>query len=141
MTTARLAISMCLFAVMMASMAEEKNAVSIVGEYTLISGKKLGMKVDGAALKGKYIIEKDKIIIESETKFVIGYKISTKAKPAHIDLEILEGPEGTKGEKSLGIVERTGDDLKLTYSLEKGMRPKDFDEKEAMSFLFKIKGK
>jgi len=38
-------------------------------------------------------------------------------------------------------VERTGDDLKLAYSLEKGMRPKDFDEKEAMSFLFKIKGK
>ena len=75
------------------------------------------------------------------TKFVIGYTLNPKATPPSIDLEILEGPEGTKGEKAHGIVERKGDDLRIAYAFEKDKRPKDFDGKDGMLFIFKVKGK
>ena len=57
--------------------------------------------------------------------------------PAQVDMEILEGPEGSKGSKAVGIVELKGDVLKLAYSLDKEKRPKDFDGKTG--FYFELK--
>lgn len=130
-----------LFALTTAPAADDKE-LSIVGEWTLISGKKFGANIDEQSKKGSYTIDKEKVtIVAGDAKFVIAYKLNTKAKPAAIDMEILEGPEGTKGEKALGIVERTGDEFKLAYLLEKEKRAKDFDGKDGMLFTFKAKGK
>ena len=110
----------------------------LAGTYTLVSGKKNGTAVDDAAKKAEYTATGDKFTIKGgEYKFVIGYTLDAKAKPVDIDMEILEGPDSSKGAKALGIVEMKGDTLKLAYSLEKDKRPKDFDGKTG--FLFELK--
>ncbi len=118
--------------------AEEKAAPSIEGKYTLQSGKKFGANPDEKAMKADYKIDKDTITIHhNDVKFVMSYKIDASAKPMKIDMEIIEGPEGIKGSKALGIVEKNGDELKLAYSLEKEKRPADFDGKDGMAFVLK----
>lgn len=108
------------------------------GKYTLVSGKKNGTPVDEEAKKGKYTFTADKITIEGMgVKFVMGYKIDPKATPMAIDMEILEGPEGTKGSKAAGIIEAKDDTLKLAYTMEKDKRPKGFDGKEGFHFELK----
>ena len=116
--------------------ADEKLDLS--GTYTLAAGKKNGSDVDETAKKAQYTVTADKFTIKGgEVKFVMGYKLDAKATPAQIDMEILEGPEGTKGTKAVGIVERKGDTLKIAYSLDKEKRPKDFDGKTG--FYFELK--
>jgi uncharacterized protein (TIGR03067 family) len=66
--------------------------------------------------------------------FSIGYKLDAKTNPINIEMEILDGPDGTKGIKASGIVELKGDVLKLAYIMEKDKRPKNFDGKEGLTF-------
>ena len=118
--------------------AADDKAADLTGTYTLVSGKKNGAAVDDTAKKAEYTATADKFTITGgEFKFVMGYKIDPKAAPVAIDMEILEGPDGAKGSKALGIIEVKGDTLKLAYSLEKDKRPKDFDGKTG--FLFELK--
>jgi uncharacterized protein (TIGR03067 family) len=124
--------------------AEEKkkedkgDGLKLEGTYALVGGKKNGMAVDDDAKKSKFTFTADKITIEGMgVKFVMGYKLDAKATPATIDMVILEGPEGTKGAKALGIIEVKEDVLKLAYSIEKEKRPKTFDGKEGFFFEFK----
>ena len=117
---------------------DKGDASKLEGKYTLVSGKKNGAAIDEEAKKGKFSITAEKITIEGMgVKFVMGYKVDAKASPMTIDMEILEGPEGTKGSKALGILEMKDDTLKLAYSLDKDKRPKDFDGKAG--FLFELK--
>jgi len=93
-----------------------------------------------------YPITSNTITIKNpDIKFVMGYKLDLTTTPINIDMEILEGPEGTKGAKASGIIEVKGDILKLAYSVEKDKekekekekRPKNFDGKEGNMFEFK----
>jgi uncharacterized protein (TIGR03067 family) len=118
---------------------DKADAPKLEGKYTLVSGKKNGTAVtDEMSKKAEYIFEKDKIIIKGgDGQFVMSYKLDPKATPIGIDMEIVEGPEGTKGSKAEGIVELKGDELKLAYSMDAGKRPKDFSGKEGHLFVFK----
>jgi uncharacterized protein (TIGR03067 family) len=90
--------------------------------------KKDGKKDDDAKKDNKALI------------FSIGYKLDANTNPINIEMEILDGPEGTKGIKTSGIVELKGDVLKLAYIMEKDKRPKTFDGKEGLMFeLHKLK--
>jgi uncharacterized protein (TIGR03067 family) len=121
-----------------AGLAAQDEAPKIEGKYKLTAGKRDGKEIGDESKKGEYTITGDKITIKGQdAKFVMGYKIDPKTKPMNIDMEILEGVEGTKGAKAEGIVEMKGDVLKLAYSTEKGKRPKDFDGKEGFMFEFK----
>ena len=114
------------------------DKLDLSGKYTLVGGKKNGSDVDDTAKKAQYTVTADKITISGEDrKFVIGYKLDAKATPAAVDMEILEGPEGSKGAKAVGIAELKGDVLKLAYTLDKDKRPKDFDGKTG--FYFELK--
>jgi uncharacterized protein (TIGR03067 family) len=116
----------------------DSDTAKLEGKYTLVSGKKNGAAIDEDAKKSKISFTTDTITIEGMgVKFVMGYKADTKASPMTIDLLILEGPEGTKGAKAIGIFEFKDDVLKLAYSLDKEKRPKDFDGKAG--FLFELK--
>ena len=53
------------------------------------------------------------------------YKLDAKAKPAHIDLTVTEGPG--KGRKSLGILKLEADQLTLAFQRPADARPKDFE--------------
>ncbi len=108
--------------------ADEKT--DLTGKYVLVTGKKNGAAVDEIAKRAEYSATADKFTIKGgDMKFVMSYKIDTKVTPAAIDMEILEGPDGTKGSKAVGIIEVKGDLVKLAYSLDKEKRPKDFDGK------------
>lgn len=122
---------------------DEKDGVKLSGKYTLVGGKKNDKPIDEDAKKGEYDFGPDKITIKGNgITFVMGYKLVPKTNPAEIDMEILEGPEGTKGSKAAGIVEVKGDTIKLAYSMDKDKddklkRPKNFDGKEGFLFEFK----
>lgn len=116
--------------------ADEK--IDLTGTYTLVTGKKNGVAVDEVAKKAEYTATADRFTIKGgEFKFVMSYKTDPAATPAEVNLEILEGPDGSKGAKALGIIEVKGDTLKLAYSLDKDKRPKDFDGKTG--FYFELK--
>jgi uncharacterized protein (TIGR03067 family) len=116
------------------------DAPKLAGKYELTGGKKDGTAIGDDAKKGEYSFTAEKVMIKGMgLEFVMGYKLDTKAKPIGIDMEILEGPEGSKGTKAYGIVEMKGDVLKLAYSTEKDKRPKDFDGKAGFMFEFKKK--
>ena len=141
-TTAAIALGLGLLGcVGLAASAQDKKkgeAPKLEGKYMLTGGKKDGADVSEDSKKGEYTFAKDKITIKGMgITFVMGYKLDTKTTPTNIDMEILEGPEGTKGTKAQGIIEKKGDVLKLAYSIEKDKRPKNFDGKEGFMFEFK----
>ncbi|MBA4067855.1 MAG: hypothetical protein C0501_29975 [Isosphaera sp.] len=141
-TTAALALGL-LGSVWLTAAAQEKGeAPKLDGKYTLVSGKINGKAVGDDAKKGEYTFTGDKITIRAmDLKFVMGYKLDAKTSPTNIDMEILEGPEGTKGTKAAGVVELKGDTLKLAYMIDKDKRAKDFDGKDGFYFELKKAGK
>lgn len=136
MKTLALAVGLAACLALTARGADDKLDLS--GKYKLVAGKKNGTDVDDNAKKAEYTVTADKFTIAGgEFKFVMGYKLNAKETPAQVDMEILEGPEGSKGAKAVGIVELKGDVLKIAYALDKEKRPKDFDGKTG--FYFELK--
>jgi uncharacterized protein (TIGR03067 family) len=122
---------------------KKPEAPKLEGKYTLVGGKKNDKPIDDDAKKGEFTFTADKVTIKGMgMTFVMGYKLDAKQTPIHIDMEILEGIEGSKGTKAAGIIEVKGDTLKLAYSLDKDKddkfkRPTNFDGKDGMFFEFK----
>ncbi|MBY0459866.1 MAG: TIGR03067 domain-containing protein [Gemmataceae bacterium] len=136
MKTFALAVGLVACASLTARAADDKLDLS--GTYKLVAGKKNGADADETAKKAEYVVTGDKFTIKgNDAKFVMSYKLDAKAKPAEVDMEILEGPDGTKGAKGYGIVELKDGVLKLAYALDKDKRPKDFDGKSG--FYFELK--
>ncbi|MCI0701162.1 MAG: TIGR03067 domain-containing protein [Planctomycetia bacterium] len=138
----RVALALGLLAcVGLSARADEKT--DLFGKYTLVTAKRDGKNLDDRLKKAKFTIaaykpNKDEpkkefdgvfTIAGGEVKFVIGYKLDTTAAPVALDMEFMDGPEGTKGSKAYGIVELKDGTLKLAYSLDKTKRPKTFDGK------------
>jgi uncharacterized protein (TIGR03067 family) len=138
-TMAAFALGLGLVACGWAAEPEKKDeAPKLEGKFMLTGGKRDGKEIGDESKKGQYTITKDKITIKGmDASFVMSYKLDAKTTPVGIDMEILEGVEGTKGAKAEGIVELKGEVLKLAYSIEKGKRPKNFDGKEGFMFEFK----
>ncbi|HEY1187195.1 MAG TPA: TIGR03067 domain-containing protein [Gemmata sp.] len=131
-----LALGLVACSVLTARGADEK--LDLAGTYKLVAGKKNGTAADDVAKKAEYTVTADTFTIKGgEFKFVISYSLDTKSTPAHIDMEIREGPEGSKGAKAVGIVELKDGTLKIAYSLDKEKRPKDFDGKTGYYFELK----
>jgi uncharacterized protein (TIGR03067 family) len=116
------------------------DPAKLVGDWTYVSGMKAGEKVEKDRLEGKVTFTKDRITIPAggDMKFVMAYKLDTKANPATIDMEIKEGPvpEG----KAKGIIAFDGEQLKLCYHPTGGDRPKKFEStKDNAAFYFVLK--
>jgi uncharacterized protein (TIGR03067 family) len=119
------------------------DPAKLVGDWTITSGERAGDKVDKERLQAKITITKDIITLQAgpDQKFVFGYKIDSKAKPAAIDMEIKEGPvsEG----KAIGIIALEGGGFKLCYVQKEGAdakRPAKFEStKDNNAFLFVLK--
>lgn len=118
------------------------DAEKVVGDWTITGGKKAGKDLGDEAKKGTYTISKDKITLKEDgkTQFVFTYTVDAKASPAAIDMEIAESAiDGLKGSKAKGIIELSGEELKLTYDGMGGERPKKFDDDKAFAFVLKKK--
>jgi uncharacterized protein (TIGR03067 family) len=139
-TISAFALGLGLLAWVGVAQSQEKKgeAPKLEGKWTLVSGKVNGTATGDDAKKSMFTFTSDKMTIKSmDLTFVMGYKLDPKTDPVSVDLEILEGPEGTKGSKAVGIVELKGDVLKLAYSMDKDKRPKNFEGKEGNTFEFK----
>lgn len=116
------------------------DASKFAGKWNYVSGEKNGEKVDPASFKdAKVTITKEKVTLESPGgKFVMEYKLDTKKSPVTIDLKMTESPFGA-GATAKGIVEVSGDDLKMCYSTE-GDAPTKFATKaDGKQHLFVLK--
>jgi len=106
------------------------DPAKVVGAWTITSGERSGDKIDKERLAAKITVTKDTITILAgpDQKFVIGYKIDSKASPATIDMEIKDGPG--VGSKAQGIIAGNADGFKLCYVVvmdEKANRPAKFE--------------
>jgi uncharacterized protein (TIGR03067 family) len=137
-----------LFAVAAVGGEEKKPALDpakLAGDWSYVSGVRGGEKVAKEHLASKVVFTKDTVIVPGpspDEKFVMSYKIDTKASPATIDMEIKEGP--AKGGKAEGIIALEGGELKLCYVPQLGetkpKRPTKFEStKENMAFYFVLK--
>jgi uncharacterized protein (TIGR03067 family) len=117
------------------------DAAKLVGNWDYVAGTKSGEKVEKDHLVGKVTITKDTITIPAgqDMKFVIAYKLNTKASPVGVDMDIKDGP--VKEGKAEGIIELKGDDLKLCYvPMPGGKRPTKFEStKDNGAFYFVLK--
>lgn len=121
--------------------AEEKkfDAAKLVGNWTITSGEKSGDKVAEDNLKKiKIEIDKEKLTLHGDMKFVFTYKLDTSKKPVGISMTIKEGMgEGTTTE---GIIDVDGDTIKLCYAMPNEKAPKEFAAKANSGFhLFVLK--
>jgi uncharacterized protein (TIGR03067 family) len=132
-----LGLGFVVFAGLTAAQEKKGDAPKLEGKYKLVGGKVNGKDIDEEAKKAEYTFTSDKITIKGALTFVMSYKLDPKADPVAIDMDILEGPEGTKGAKAQGIVELKGDILKLAYTMDKDKRPKNFDGKDGNVFELK----
>jgi uncharacterized protein (TIGR03067 family) len=142
MTKAIAAIAVALFVALPVNSEESKTGfdpAKILGPWKIVSGMRGGEKVSDEGLKTKVVIEKETISLGTgEMKFVIGYKIDAKAKPATIDMSIKSGPinEG----KAIGIIALDKNGFKLCYVVAEGSdtkRPTKFEStKENKAALF-----
>jgi uncharacterized protein (TIGR03067 family) len=124
---------------------QDKNAAKfdrdkLVGKWQYVSAVKDGTKVDPDTLK-KQMVEftKDKVTLTNDAKFVMKYDLDTAKKPVGIKLEMLESPFGA-GAKAAGVIELTGDQMRICYNPSDGDAPKTFDAKEGSKVhLFVLK--
>jgi uncharacterized protein (TIGR03067 family) len=122
--------------------ADKFDAAKMVGDWTIVEGVRAGEKVGEDHLQVKVTATKETFILDGPAgKFVMGYKLDTKASPVGIDMEIKEGPiqEG----KAIGIVWVKGDEMKLCYiPMADGTRPAKFEStKDNGAFFFTMKRK
>lgn len=125
-----------------AAWAEDKkfDTEKLVGTWTYVSAESGGQKKDKDALKGQTVIfTKDKLTLKGEQgMFVLKYDVDAKKSPATINMEIVESPFGG-GAKAAGIIELSGDDLKMCYNPESDKPPTKFEAKEGMTRFLVLK--
>jgi len=117
------------------------DAAKLAGDWKISSGLRNGEKISEMGMKMPIKVTKDDFILGAgEMKFVMGYKLDTKAKPVAIDLSIKSGPvpEG----KAIGIIAMDGNKMKLCYVTDDGSgvkRPTKFEStKDNNAALFEL---
>jgi uncharacterized protein (TIGR03067 family) len=96
---------------------------AIQGKWKVISGEQSGKKFSHEELREAVLIFKDGLItakVGDKTVSVNKYKLSSATNPKAIDVEGIDG--ATEGLTQLGIYELKGDELSLSFGLDK--RPK-----------------
>lgn len=118
------------------------DAAKMVGDWEFVSGVRAGEKVEKDRLKAKVTISKDKFVLPAgDSKFVMKYKLDTKASPVKLDMEIEDGP--VKEGKAVGIIDLKDGELKICYVSISGAdekRPEKFESTEKnKAFYFVLK--
>ncbi len=116
------------------------DPAKLVGDWTYEEGTRGGEKVAKESLAAKVTFTKDTVTVPAgpDQKFLMAYKLDTKASPVTIDMEIKDGP--VKEGKAVGIIALEGDTLRLCYDSEGATRPKKFEStKDNKAFYFVLK--
>jgi uncharacterized protein (TIGR03067 family) len=118
--------------------AQKKDAVSLEGTYTIVSGEKAGKAIPEAEIKGSVVkFTGDKILGTDKDKkefFSATYTLDATKTPWVISMTSKEPKEA----KATGLVKKEGDTITIVYALPGGEAPKDFKTKEGQQ-LFVLK--
>ena len=114
------------------------------GTYTIVSGEHGGEKIPAERIEGAMLtITADKITATDKDKkefFAATYTLDRTARPFRI-MMVSTTPKA--GEKAAGVVEVSGDTVKLCYNLPGGTPPTEFktQDKQHCFVLKRVKGK
>ena len=108
--------------------APKSDPAKLVGTWNIVSGEDQGQAIPEDHIKGTTVrITKDTITVldrKDQQTYVVNYKLDPAKKPWTVTMMILDGP--MKGKATSGILELSGDDLKLCYALPGEKAPADF---------------
>jgi uncharacterized protein (TIGR03067 family) len=122
---------------------DKGTAAAVIGHYTIVSGEKGGKPLPPDHIRGASVeITKDTITVienDKDKAYVATYEIDAGKKPWRITMTSVV-PK--KGEVARGLIERSGDILKLIYALPGGEVPTAFQTKDKqLLFVLKVKKK
>ena len=140
--TTILTLAACILAgpaVVSAQNQAEKNdsgaPKDLIGGYTIVSGEKYGIKEPAERIEGTTVrfAEDAIIVLDKEMKEVYAqtYKIDTSSTPWKITMTSKITPtKGTENTEAKGLIEKSGDTVKLIYAVSGGEMPTEFKTKE-----------
>ncbi len=130
---------------------ETAEVAKLVGTYRITTGERNGKKIDADKLADVTVrIEKKVITTFDKDKkefYAAAYELDTKQKPWKIMMTATIVPVADKnaktdgkGNKAEGLIEISGETVKLIYSLPEGNAPTEFKagEKQQMFVLIKM---
>jgi len=145
---ALLAAGMLIVAQSGAGQEPSGQADDLVGTYTIAGGERDGKAIPAEELKGITVrIAKNAITTFDKDKkevYAATYKLDPAAKPWRITMTATVPPPeaGGKGMVAQGLVEKSGEAVKLIYALPGGPPPKEFKAGEKQQlFVLKREGK
>jgi len=120
---------------------DAKDASKLEGRYELVGGEESGKQTPAEHIKGSVVIITGNAIVGTDKDkkefFSCTYKLDTSSKPWKITMTSKEPKQGDKAE---GVVEVSGDTLKICYALPGGKTPTSFktEEKQNCFVLKKV---
>lgn len=113
---------------------------SLVGKWTYTKATKNGVERSADDLEGQSVdITEKSWTLNGPAKFVMDYKVDTKASPNKISFTITESPFGA-GMSTGGVIKMEGDQLVVCYSAQGGDTPSEFKAGEGSgAHLFYLK--
>ncbi len=131
------------------SKQEDAGVAKLVGTYRISAGERNGKKIETERLADVTVkIEKKVITTFDKDKkefYAASYELDTKEKPWKITMTATivpvadKGGKDGKGSKSIGLIEISGETVRLIYALPEGEAPTEFKtgEKQQMFLLMK----
>jgi uncharacterized protein (TIGR03067 family) len=113
-----------------ASAADEKP--NLEGQHQITAGERDGKAMPEADIKGctfRFVGEKVVAATKDGTAFLTGeYTLDAAKKPTAITMKLTEGTD--KGKELKGLVERTGDTIRIIYAAPGAEAPTEFKTKQ-----------
>lgn len=122
---------------------DSPESTALLGTYEVVSGERGGEKLPAEHVRGVTVniaanaittLDKDKKEVYAAT-----YSLDTSKTPWKITMTAKVAP-GEGNAKASGLIQKTGDTVKLIYSLPEGKPPTEFktDENQQMFVLKKV---
>jgi uncharacterized protein (TIGR03067 family) len=130
-----------LFVSMFDVQARKPDVSKLIGTYEIVSGERHGKNLDAGELKGVTVrIAANAITTfdkEKKEVYVATYKLDDSRKPWRITMTATVAPANDKGSNAEGLIDASGDTVKLIYALPQGKAPTVFktDDKQQMFIL------
>jgi len=117
---------------------------ALIGGYTIVSGERYGEKIPAERIEGVTVrIARDGIVVLDKAKkevYAQTYTIDTKAKPWKITMtsKITPFTKGKEEHVAKGLIEKSGETVRLIYALPGGETPTQFKTTEKQ-LMFEMK--
>ena len=128
----------------MANSADDKEKPKLDGQHQIISGERDGKALTENDIKGcTFRFTGDKVVgaTKDNTEFLNGtYALNCDKSPCMITIKLAQGSD--KGKELHGLVERTGDTIRIIYAGPGAPDPTEFKTKQNQAmYTLKANGK